>query len=180
MLTSLLLPVLLSGVALFFASFLTWMVLQIHKQDWVKLDKEEDIIAALKAAEVPLGNYMIPGCVDMKDMQSEEYTKKWEEGPRGTMTLFGNISMGRNLGLTFAYFLVVSFCLAYLAQLHIPAGADFMTVFRFVATAGLMTFLAAIVQHAIWFHCRIVGHVIESVLYAVITAAIFGAMWPAA
>jgi len=43
-----------------------------------------------------------------------------------------------------------------------------------------MTFLAAIVQHAIWFHCRIVGHVIESVLYAVIVAAIFGAMWPAA
>jgi hypothetical protein len=40
MLTSLLLPVLLSGVALFFASFLTWMVLQIHKQDWIKLDKE--------------------------------------------------------------------------------------------------------------------------------------------
>jgi putative effector of murein hydrolase LrgA (UPF0299 family) len=96
------------------------------------------------------------------------------------MTLFGNISMGRNLGLTFVYFLVVSFCLAYLAQLHIPAGADFMTVFRFVATAGLMTFLAAIVQHAIWFHCRIVGHIIESRLYAVITAAIFGAMWPAA
>lgn len=105
MLTSLLLPVLLSGVALFFASFLSWMVLQLHKQDWVKLEKEEDVVAALKAAEVPLGNYMIPGCVDMKDMQSEEYTRKWEEGPRGTMTLFGNISMGRNLGLTFVYFL---------------------------------------------------------------------------
>lgn len=55
-----------------------------------------------------------------------------------------------------------------------------MTVFRFVATAGLMTFLAAIVQHAIWFHNRIVGHIIESVLYAAIVAGIFGAMWPAA
>lgn len=180
MLMSLLLPVVLSAVALFFASFLSWMILQIHKQDWVKIEKEDEVIAALTAAEVPAGNYMIPGCVDMKDMQREEYTKKWEEGPRGTLALFGKVSMGRNLGLTFVYFLVVSFCLAYLAQLHIPAGAKFMTVFRFVATAGLMTFLAAIVQHAIWFHCRIVGHVIESVLYAVITAAIFGAMWPAA
>lgn len=46
-------------------------------------------------------------------------------------------------------------------------------------TARLMTFLAAIVQHAIWFHCRIVGHIIVAILYAVITAAIFGAMWPA-
>lgn len=43
MLTSLLLPVLLSGVALFFASFLSWMVLQFHKQDWVKLDKEAGV-----------------------------------------------------------------------------------------------------------------------------------------
>jgi hypothetical protein len=180
MLTSLLLPVLVSGVALFFASFLTWMVLQIHKQDWVKLEKEDDIIAALKTAEVPNGNFMIPGCVDMAEMKSEEYTKKYEDGPRAVLTVFANVGMGRNLGLTFVYFLVVSFCLAYLAQLHIPARADFMTVFRFVATAGLMTFLAAIVQHAIWFHNRIVGHIIESVLYAVIVGAIFGAMWPAA
>ncbi len=55
-----------------------------------------------------------------------------------------------------------------------------MAVFRFVATAGFMTFLAAIVQHAIWFHNRIVGHVIESIAYAAITGAIFGAMWPGA
>ena len=116
MLMSLLLPVVLSAVALFFASFLSWMILQIHKQDWVKIEKEDEVIAALTAAEVPAGNYMIPSCVDMKDMQSEEYTKKWEEGPRGTLALFGKVSMGRNLGLTFVYFLVVSFCLAYLAQ----------------------------------------------------------------
>jgi hypothetical protein len=179
MLTSLLLPVLLSGVALFFTSFLSWMVLQLHKQDWIKLEKEDDIIAALKAAEVPVGNYMIPGCVDMKEMKSPEYVKKYDEGPCGILTVFGKVSMGRNLGLTFVYFLVVSFCLAYLAQLHIGPGAQFKDVFRFVATAGLMTYLAAIVQHAIWFHSRIVGHLIESVLYAVITAAIFGAMWPA-
>ena len=179
MLTSLLLPVLLSGVALFFASFLSWMVLQFHKQDWIKLEKEDEVMAALKTAGVPQGSYMIPGCNDPKEMQSDEYKKKFDEGPVGVITIYGKLSMGRNLGLTFVYFLVVSFCLAYLAQLHIPAGADFMTVFRFVAPAGLMTFLAAIVQHAIWFHNRIVGHIIESVLYAAIVAGIFGAMWPA-
>ncbi len=43
-----------------------------------------------------------------------------------------------------------------------------------------MTFLAALVQHAIWFRCRIVGHIVESVLYAAITASLFGAMWPKA
>ena len=44
----------------------------------------------------------------------------------------------------------------------------------------MMTFLAAMVQHAIWFHNRIVGHIIESLVYAAISGAIFAAMWPKA
>jgi hypothetical protein len=98
----------------------------------------------------------------------------------GVLTLFPGMTMGRNLALTLLYFFVVSIGLAYLARLAIPAGADFLTVFRFVSTASLMTFLAALVQHAIWFRCRIVGHIVESVLYAVIVASLFGAMWPKA
>ena len=42
------------------------------------------------------------------------------------------------------------------------ANPDFITVFRFVATIGLLTFCASIVQHAIWFKNRIVGHVDRS------------------
>jgi hypothetical protein len=34
------------------------------------------------------------------------------------------------------------------------------------------------VLHAIWFHCRIVGHVLESIAFALIVGAIFGALWP--
>jgi hypothetical protein len=94
MLTSLLLPVLLSGVALFFASFLSWMVLQLHKQDWVKLDKEDEVIATLKAVDVPNGSFMLPGCVDMDEMKSEGYVKKYEEGPRAVLTVFANVGMG--------------------------------------------------------------------------------------
>jgi hypothetical protein len=74
---------------------------------------------------------------------------------------------------------VVSFCIAYLATIALPPSATLMAVFRFVSTAGLLTFLSAIVQHAIWFHCRIVGHVIESVAYAAIMGVIFAGLWPA-
>ncbi|MEX2560057.1 MAG: hypothetical protein WD403_09085, partial [Pirellulales bacterium] len=112
------------------------------------------------------------------EMKSEEHVKKWEAGPCGVITVFPNVNMGRNLGLQFLYLLVVSFFLAYLAALAIQPGADFMTVFRFVSTAAFMAFLAGIVQHAIWFHARIVGHVIESVAYAAIAGAIFAALWP--
>lgn len=178
--TSLMVPILLSAVALFFASFLSWMVVPLHRKDWVKLENEDEFIKAAGDLGIPQGSYMFPGCDSPEEMKSEAYKSKWEAGPAGIMTIFPKVSMGKNLGLTFLYFLGVSFCLAYLAKLGLgfDSGATFMEVFRFVSTAGLMTFLAAMLQHAIWFHNRIVGHVIESVAYALITGAIFAAMWP--
>lgn len=176
----LLLPIALCTVALFFTSFLSWMVLGLHSRDWGKLPDEDPVLEALRKTGAQPGNYMVPGMETPGAKPSEEYLAKMQQGPMGVLTLFPGMTMGRNLALTFLYFFVVCVGLAYLARLALPAGAEFMTVFRFVSTASLMTFLAALVQHAIWFRCRIVGHVIESVLYAAIVAGIFGAMWPKA
>ncbi|MEX2122115.1 MAG: hypothetical protein WD847_21225 [Pirellulales bacterium] len=177
-LVSLVLPIIVSSVALFFASFLSWMVLPFHRKDWVKLEKEDDFLEAVRKSAIPRGSYMFPCAQTPAEMKSEEHVKKWESGPCGVITVFPKVNMGRNLGLQFLYLLVVSFFLAYLAALAIQPGADFMTVFRFVSTAAFMAFLAGIVQHAIWFHARIVGHVIESVAYAAIAGAVFAALWP--
>lgn len=180
MLTSLLVPIVVATVALFFASFLTWMVLPLHFKDWRKLQQEDSLIGALTEIGIEPGNYMFPGWTTPDEMKSQEYQEKWERGPAGIMTIFPKVNMGKNLALTFIYFLVVTFCLAYLATLALPAGATFMPVFRFVATAGLLTFLPGVLCHSIWFHNRVVGHVIESIAYALIVGAIFAAMWPAA
>jgi uncharacterized membrane protein len=180
MLASLVLPIVVSAVALFFASFLSWMVLPFHRKDWVKLPNEDQILPALRTAGIPAGSYMFPGCNNRDEMNTDEFKAKQKSGPVGIITVFGDINMGRNLALTLLYFLVVSFCLAYLATLALKPGAEFVHVFRFVTTAGFMTFLAATIQHAIWFRNRIVGHVIESVPYAAITGAIFALMWPSA
>ncbi|MDA0657656.1 MAG: hypothetical protein O2931_01600 [Planctomycetota bacterium] len=179
MLANLWLPIVLSAVALFFASFLSWMILQLHKQDWIKIPQEDEFLAAVSRMGLPPGNYMFPACDTPEQMKSEEFQKKWKSGPSGVITIFSDVNMGKNLGWTFVYFLVVSFCLAYLATLGVRPGAGFMDVFRFVSTAGLMTFLSAIVPHAVWFHCRIVGHVIESVVFAAIAGGIFAVFWPA-
>ena len=180
MLTSLLVPIVLTAVALFFASFLSWMVLQLHRDDWKKLEQEDEFLKAMQDLDVPLGSYMFPGCNSPEEMKSEEYQQKWNTGPSGIMTVFPKVYMGKKLVLTFVYFLVISFALAYLSTLVIARGAEFMDVFRFMAIAGMLTFLSANVQHSIWFHNRIVGHVIESILYALIVGLIFGLMWPAA
>lgn len=180
MLTSLIVPIVVSAVALFFASFLSWTVLPLHVADWKKLENEDGLIGALTELGVPPGNYMFPGWSTSEEMKSDEYQQKYQAGPAGILTIFATTGMARKLVLTFVYFLVVSFCVAYLATLALPTGSDFMPVFRFVSTASLLAFLTAIVQHAIWFNNRIVGHVVESIAYAAIVGAIFAAMWPAA
>jgi hypothetical protein len=179
-LPALLWPVLASTVVLFFASFLSWMALGLHKQDWVKLAKEDEFMAAVKKCDPPQGSYMFPACKSQSEMQTPEFQAKYKAGPRGLLTILPVTNMGQNLGLTVVYFFVVSAGLAYLTGVALPRGAGFAAVFPFVFVAGLMTFLAAIVAHAIWFRPRIVGHVIESVGYAALTASIFAALWPAA
>lgn len=178
MLTSLLLPVLLSAVALFIASFLSWVILPLHYKDWMKAEGEDELMQTIRDLKIPPGNYMIPGWNKLEEAKTEDYQEKYKAGPNGVLTLFGKVSMGQNLGLTFVYFLVISFFLAYVGTIAFDRGAEFKEVFRLISTVAFMTFLAAIVQHAIWFKNRIVGHVIESIAYAAITGAIFAAMWP--
>lgn len=172
-------PILASTGALFFASFLTWMVLRLHEKDWRKMPNEDHVIDAIRSAELPEGNYMFPGVDSMKEMNEPEHVAKYNAGPRGILTVLPAMNFGMNLGMTMLYFLVCNATFGYLAHFAIGGQeTDFITVFRFVATIGLLTFCASIVQHAIWFRNRIVGHLIEAVAYSLIAGAIFAASWP--
>jgi hypothetical protein len=177
-LASLLVPIVLSAVVLFFASFLSWMILQLHKDDWRKIEREDEFMAAVKPFNLPEGSYIFPRCSNPEEMKSEAFQAKYKAGPRGIMTILAPTNMGVNLAMTMAYFLVVSFGLGYLAGIAFKPGETFLNVLRFVFTAGLLAFLASVVQHSIWFRNRIVGHVIESIAYALIVGVIFAAMWP--
>ncbi|NND95818.1 MAG: hypothetical protein HKN47_00645 [Pirellulaceae bacterium] len=176
------LPILLSTIALFFFSFLSWMVLGLHEKDWQKIENEDELIDCVGKLNIPNGNYMFPGAANNKAMQEEAFQAKYKAGPRGVMTVLPEANMGKNLGLTILFFFVCCCTFAYLADFALKPGADpgadFITVFRFVATVALFTFGASIIQHAIWFRVRVVGHVIESIAYSLIAGAIFAALWP--
>ncbi len=178
-LVKLALPIVLSTIALFFASFLSWMVFGLHANDWKQLPNEDEAMGAIRGWGTPVGSYMFPYWTDSKQMSTPEFQAKYKAGPRGILHVLPAPGMGLKLALTVVYFLVCSIAFAYLAQIAFKPGESFLNVFRFIFTAGLFTFLAAMVSHTIWFHTRIVGHVIESVAYAAISAAIFAGMWPA-
>ena len=180
-LTSLWLPIVLSSVVLFFLSFLAWMVLPHHKPDWRGLPEENSFGTALSSLNLPPGNYAFPYCETTAEMKSEAFLERQKQGPNGTLQLWdGPCNMGANLVCQFLFFLATSFCLAYLATLGLQAGADFMTVFRFVGTAGILTYTAAAVPGSIWFKMRLPGYIIDGLMYGLATGAIFAIFWPAA
>jgi len=178
-LTSLWLPVVLSAVALFFLGFMTWMVLPVHKGDWGELPDEDAFAKAVRDLNIQPGNYMFPYCADAEQMKSEAFIQKQKQGPVGIIQVWQESgTMGKQLACQFLYYLVVGFCIAYLATFGVKAEADFLGVFRFVGTAGMLIYTAANVPSAIWFKSRIAGHVIDGVLFGLATGLIFAALWP--
>ena len=89
------LPIVLSGIGLFVASFLAWMVLPHHKGDWVKLPDESAFENAVGGLNLPPGNYTFPYCSGSADLKSEAFQRRMAEGPSGILALWDDVSTQR-------------------------------------------------------------------------------------
>jgi hypothetical protein len=178
---SLSLPIVVSGVALFFASWLAWMVLPHHKKEWTGLANEDTVTNVIRTAGVAPGQYVFPYADCSADMGSAEHKAKMQAGPNGSLIIWpGPCNMGVNLLSTIIFFLVVSFAIAYLAAMVIAPGADRWFIFRFVGTAGIITYGSANILNGIWFGRKMIGDIMDGVAYGLISGAIFAWLWPAA
>lgn len=178
-LASLWLPIVVSGVALFFASWAAWMLLPHHKNEWKGLPDEDGVISNLRKMNVPPGQYMFPYACKPEDFKSEEFKRRTEAGPTGTLTVWkSRPNMGVNMLCTVLFFVVANSVIAYLAAMVIPPGNDRWFVFRFVGTAGILTYGTANILNGIWFGRKMVADIIDGVAYGLITGVVFALLWP--
>jgi hypothetical protein len=173
------LPIVVSAIVLFFASAAAWMVLPHHKPEWAGLPNEDALAKTIRDADVPPGQYMFPYLPNPSDMKSEEGKRRMAAGPHGTLYVWaGAPNTGVNMAYTVLYFLIVSAVLAYLATMALDRGANFMQVFRFVGTAGVLTYGSANILNGIWFRRRLLADIIDGAAYGLITGLIFAILWP--
>jgi hypothetical protein len=182
-LTELWMPMIVSAVAVFVVSALVHMVLKWHAADYKGLPNEDQVREVLRKGGIAPGAYVFPYCKSMKDMGSPEILKKYTEGPVGHLTILpsGAPNMGKYLGTWFVYCLVVSIFLGYLAAHTIARGALYLEVFRVVGTAAFLVYGLSQLVDSIWKGQRwsaTLKHVIDGLLYALVTAGIFGWRWP--
>jgi hypothetical protein len=90
-------------------------------------------------------------------------------------------SMGRPLGLWFALNLVIAICAGYLASRTLPAGASFLAVCRVVSIVTFLAYACGGITQSIWMSRRwddSAKDVLDAFIYAVVSAAAFGWLWP--
>lgn len=177
------LPMLLSAVAVFVASSIIHMVIGWHNNDYRKLPGEGDILAAMRNEGVVSGDYSFPRPKSMKDMGSPEMVEKFKQGPVGFMTVHQNgpPAMGRALTLWFFYSLLISLFGAYVASFTLEAGADYLSVFRIVGSVTFFAYASAHLSDSIWKGTgwgSTLKHVIDGLIFALLTAGVFGWLWP--
>jgi hypothetical protein len=177
------LPILLSAAAVFVVSSVIHMMSPWHKGDYPKLANEDKVMDALRPLALPPGDYMVPRPASMEDMKSAAFSEKMKKGPVVIMTVVpsGPPSMGKNLALWFLYSLGVGFLAAYVAGRALPVGASYLHVFRFAGVTAFIAYSAALWQISIWYSRSWVTTLKESVdglIYALITAGMFGWLWP--
>lgn len=181
-LVALWLPILLSAVFVFLVSSVIHMALPIHKNDYGKMPDEDRVLDALRAA-VPPGQYRFPYASSMKECGSPEMVAKFQRGPVGTIVVMRGMQMGKALGQWFVFCIVIGVFVAYLTGLVLPAGTEYMRVFRVAGTAAVLAHAFSSVNDSIWKGVRwstTFKFLFDGVVYGLVTAGTFAWLWPAA
>lgn len=184
-LASLLVPMLLSAVAVFVLSFILHVVIPFHRNDVRKIPREDEFLAAIRAFNIPAGDYAAPHADSAAAMKDPAFVEKRAKGPTVIMTTAPGAPPPMSVTLTkwFIYCVVVSLFAGYIASRTLPAGTDYMAVFRIVGTTAFMGYALALPQAWIWWMKdgpATFRSMIDGLAYALVTAGVFGWMWPSA
>ena len=180
--TALWLPILLSAIIVFVASSIMHMLLPYPRSDYRQLPDEDKLLAALRPAGLQRGLYIFPFTTH-KDMKSPAMIEKYKQGPVGMMTIFpsGPPPMPKLLAQWFVYCLLIGFFVAYLTGHALPPGAGHRAVFHRVAAAAFLGYGVGHLSNGIWAGqpwSVTIKHVIDGLVYALLTAFTFGWLWP--
>jgi len=176
------LPVLIGAVAVFIASSIIWMALPYHKADIRFLPDERAFDEAIKPLDIAPGLYMFPNCASASEMKSDAFKERFERGPWGIITIMpAKPNFGLNMLKTFLSYLVICTLIAYVAGSTIPAGAEYLHVFRVCGACGLLGFCTGGLAGDFFLGKPtrfVITGLIDGVMFTLILAGVFASMWP--
>jgi hypothetical protein len=184
-LTHLWLPILVSGVGVWFASAIAWMAIGHHKKDRDPIANEQEFMDTITRMNIRPGNYGFPDFCQHDKLPRKERMEAlkvlYDKHPQGLLRVWAPMNMGTNMLLTFLFYLVTSTVIAYLGWAALPAGAAFSKVFQVLGTAGILAYCFASFPGDLWFQKKrraMLMDLVDGVIFGLITGAIFAWLWP--
>ena len=182
-LVSLWLPILVSAVFVFVVSSIIHMLLPYHRSDFGKVPSEDEVMESLRKFNIPPGDYVIPCAGTTDAMKSEEFKEKATKGPVIFATFIepGMPKMGGSLLSWFLYCIVVSIFAGYIAGRALGPESHYTSVFRFAGATAFVGYGLALLQNSIWYKRKwssTLKSVFDGLIYGLVTAGVFGWLWP--
>lgn len=177
------LAVVVSAVAVWIASSIVHMLLGYHKADYSGFSNEDEVRAAIRKGGPAPGYYSVPHVEEMKSLGQPEVKAKFVEGPRALIALVPNgpPTMGKELAMWFGLNLLVSFLVGYVARHSLTPATDGRTVLRIAASVAFIAYGIGPLVDKIWRGLptgNVVRALIDAVIYALVTGAVFFWLWP--
>lgn len=174
---SLWLPIIVSAAFVWVASAIIWMLMPWHKSDFSPVASEDDARAALRG--LAPGSYMLPYCIDPKELEKEDLRRKFEEGPLAYITIApsGVPKMGGRLVFTFLFYTLVGVFCAYMVSRTVADPGNYLEVFRIAGTVAFLAYGVAHIQESIWFSrpwALTFKTFLDALIYALLTGGVFG------
>ena len=179
------LPILVTAVLVFVASSLIHMVFKWHNSDFRKLANEDAVRAAVRAGSPTPGQYAVPHCADMKELQGEELRAKFREGPVALLTIkaSGEPKMGGALGKWFLFNLAVATLAAAAALKLVGLDGESHRAAQIVGVLSLAAYGGGGIQNGIWMGKpwgSVAKDLLDALIYAAVTVLVFRWLWPGA
>ena len=171
------LPILVSAAFVFVVSAIIWMAMPWHKSDFNKSDNEEGVRAALSGHKP--GFYLLPYCIDQKELKNPDVQKKFIDGPLAYITVLPNglPKMGPKMLMSFVYYVFVGIICAYFLSRTVGADANYLTIFRVTGTVAFVAYGIAFIQESIWFGrpwSITAKNMFDALIYGLMTGGAFG------
>jgi len=171
------LPILVSAVFVFIASAIVWTAMPWHKSDFKKTNDEEGVRVALRGHEP--GYYLLPYCIDPKELKKPEIEQKYVDGPQAYITVIPNglPRMGPKLVMSFFYNVLVAIICAYFVSRTAAADAGYLAVFRIAGAVAFVAYGIAYIQDSIWFGRPwpiTAKYIFDALIYGLLTGGTFG------
>lgn len=176
------LPIVVSGVIVFVASVLSWMVMPHHQMEWRKLPSQAAVLAALRAQPAEPGLYAIPGLNSPAERKDPAWRAELDRGPTAYVTLRpgGMPGMGALMMKSLVSNIVISLFCAYVASHALLPGASYLEVFRIIGTLGFMSYAFASIPDSVWFGrpwSSFVKQSADALVYGCLMGGVFGWLW---